>query len=525
MKYFIYCRKSTEDEDRQILSNPSQLRELQRSFPDLEIVEALEESRTAKTPGRPVFDAMMQRIERGEADGIIAWHPDRLARNSIDGGRIVYDLDTGRIKDLRFATFTFENNPQGKFMLAIAFGYSKYYSDALSVNVKRGLRTKVENGWFYGVAPIGYLNDKETHTMVADPGRFSLVRRLWDHMLTNNASVHSAWRLAGDLGLRTVQRKRSGGRPLTLSALYRMFQNGFYAGVLRHGGQSYPGKHVAMVTLDEFDAVRSRLSRGSKPRPKKKCFPFVGLIRCGECGFAVTAEDKVNRFGSLYTYYHCTKRRIDYRCKQPSIRDTDLRDTIRDFISRISVGPHAYEWALARLRRAADDAEDVARGQRTALEQALSTNRVSARNLLQLRIKGLISDEQFADARDELSGEEIRLTRKIEAVGRADPFEPERLVAELCFRAVSWFDAADPAIQRELVEIVGSNPRLVDRELKLEAAMPFRRKPKQSDISFLRGALNDVRTLHTDPNLLITIDRIRALIAKFRSKDHFGCAP
>jgi len=203
-------------------------------------------SPSVRKRGRPVFDAMLKRIAAGEAEGIVAWHPDRLARNSIDGGCIIYLLDTKCLKDLRFVTFSFENNSQGKFMLSIIFGYSKHYVDSLSENVRRGYRIKVQRGWLPGLAPLGYLNDKEAKTIVIDPERFSLVQQMWQLMLTGAYPPRRVWEIATqDWELRTVRRKRIGGNPISWSATYRILTNQFYAGVLESDGKIFPGQTPA----------------------------------------------------------------------------------------------------------------------------------------------------------------------------------------------------------------------------------------------------------------------------------------
>lgn len=177
MKYFIYCRKSSEEEERQALSIESQLIEL-REFAQKEaltVVREHTESKSAKTLGRPLFEEMIKAIENGEADGIIAWAPDRISRNSVDGGRIIYLVDQGIIKDLKFPTYIFDSSPHGKFNLSIAFGQAKLYTDAMIENIMRGIRQKIRKGEYPGMAPYGYFNHHKTRTIEPDPETYLLI--------------------------------------------------------------------------------------------------------------------------------------------------------------------------------------------------------------------------------------------------------------------------------------------------------------------------------------------------------------
>src|SRR3989344_4440805 len=193
-KFFLYARKSTEDEERQVMSIEAQLAELVEfaKRENILISETFIESKSAKKPGREVFNVMMAEVQQSkEPIGLIAWHPDRLARNSIDGGQIIYSIDIEKIVSLRFPTFWFEPTPQGLFMLQVAFGQSKYYSDNLSENVKRGVRQKLRRGEWPTKAPFGYVNNPKTRNIELDPFKARIVAKAFQEFAIHNHTLQS----------------------------------------------------------------------------------------------------------------------------------------------------------------------------------------------------------------------------------------------------------------------------------------------------------------------------------------------
>jgi hypothetical protein len=425
------------------------------------------------------------------------------------------------LKDLKFSTFAFENTSQGKLMLSVLFGFSKYYVDSLSENVKRGNRAKIARGWRPNMAPIGYLNDRATGTITKDPDRFVLVRRIFDLALTGSYSLRQLMEVTKHSGLRTRQHKRIGGHYLTISGVHRLLTNSFYAGLLVWTGDTHQGAHEPMVTIEEFERVRQGLARPGKPTPHRRIFPFTGLIRCAECGFMVTAEDKINRHGKRYSYYHCTKRRLDYRCRQRSVTAMELDTALRDFLGNIGIPELLHDWGVRQVAKARARAQEHVT-QRTASLQRTHQETIRAlSNLTTLRIREVISDEDFTSQREFLQREQLRLRDDLEIAKRGNQwFEPAAILLSFSSRAADWYEEGNDQIKRRIIMAIGSNPVLRDKILSIEAKKPFIWLSQNSNRSSLRGALNEISTLHDkrDPGLLETIQLVREITKEMESQ-------
>ena len=358
-KFFLYVRKSTDIEDKQVLSIEAQLTEL-RAYArenNLEISAEVVEKQSAKYPGRPLFNKMMDDIEKFGGN-ILAWNPDRLARNSVDGGRIIYLLDTGNLASLKFPTFWCDNTSQGKFMLNMAFGQSKYYVDSLSENTKRGLRQKVRMGIFPSQAPVGYLNDSRTKTIVVERKKSRIVRLAFERYVRGDQRLEDISEFLAKSGVTT----RTGKRISKTKASF-ILSNPFYIGLFKYGGEIHEGKHEPIISKKLFDEAQEMLRKRGQPerKPQNEPQPFCGLISCASCGMMITAENKTKRQknGNVhhYVYYRCTKKSKTTKCGELSLRSEELDKQLSSLIQKVSL---PKDWAEELLKMANDEHKNSA---------------------------------------------------------------------------------------------------------------------------------------------------------------------
>ena len=297
MKYIIYCRKSTDTEDKQILSLDSQESELIRlaDSQSLNVIATFKESMSAKAPGRPIFNQMMTMILSGEADAILCWKIDRLTRNPVDGGQIQWLLQNGSIKCIT----TFEKNyfpNDNVLIMSIEQAMANQYIRELSVNVKRGNRAKLERGEWPNHAPFGYINDKATKTIKIDKKKEQYVKRAYELYATGGYTLKEISEQLYSEGLRT-----DSGRKVFKSQIHRILTGKFYLSLMERDGILYKGNHTALVSQKLFDTVQDVFENRLHPRPKKHFYSARGFLSCASCGCAITADTKKG-----HQYYYCT---------------------------------------------------------------------------------------------------------------------------------------------------------------------------------------------------------------------------
>ncbi len=507
--YGNYNRKSTESEDRQILSLGSQIEEAKKIANDLgiKIVDnnVFTEAKSAKTAyKRAQFERMFGLIDKKEINAIVTWHPDRLSRNSIDAARLIEQMDKGNLIEIVTPSQTYRNTPMDKFMLMFQCMQAKLDNDNKGINVKRGLHTKAGLGMYPGPVPVGYKNDKYAEKgnkiPLVDEINFPLVRKMVDLALTGTYPVAQIWRIARNEWNLTMPNGKKISRP----TVYRIFSNPFYYGRYEYplgSGNWYDGIHTPLMNVDEYDKLQVILGKKGKPRPKSHIFDFTGMMCCGECGAAITAETKIKKQKNgnihIYVYYHCTKR-INPNCSQGSIREEDLKKQIVAEIESIEIPSEFHSFAMKWFRK--ENEKEVSSRNSIVNSQQRGYKAILAKidGLMDMRAAGEISAEEFAERKPKLLAEKAQYEKLFNDTGkRIDGWiETGDRMFDFIENAKDKFKNGKPEVKRSILSTLGSNLILKDKILSLDiekSLFPLKRVSKTlTDIKKRLEPLNSV---------------------------------
>lgn len=521
IRYFAYCRKSTEDSTRQVASINDQVKavlDIAKREELILVCKPFTEERSSKEPGRPIFNEMLDRIEKGEADGIICWDIDRLYRNPVDEGRMRWMLQKGVIRAIVTPSRKFFPDDAG-LLMGVEGGRATDYVIRLAKNVKRGFKGKLERGWRPGVAPIGYMNigEEGNKEIIPDPQSFDIIRKMWDLFLTGTYSVSKIQNITNnEWGLRTRTRRKLGGKPLSMSHMYTIFNNPFYYGSFwwkdPETGEKriYPGKHQPMITESEYRRAQILLGKKGKPQPKTRAFPFTGIMYCDECNSMITAEEKnqiicsecrykfayenktacpnckidisemQNQTILNYVYYHCTKKK-NRKCAQKSIRVEDLEKQFNKKLESLKIDSDYLSLALDYLKNTEGLEINTEKTTQKSLEAALAK---CEERLLRLNNEytssqnldySIYTPEEFKKYKKDILSERANIEQQIQQsrikVDRT--LELSERTFNFCAYAQHHFNNGDIQKRREIFSSIGSNLTLKDKKLQIELLYPY----------------------------------------------------
>ncbi len=458
MKYAIYLRKSTDTEDKQVLSLESQESELKRLalLHGLDVVETLQESRSAKEPGRPVFNYLMDLVSSGKVDAILCWKIDRLTRNPVDGGQIQWFLQNGKIKCIT----TFEKNyyPNDNVLLmSIEQAMASQYIRDLSTNVKRGNRAKLERGEWPNHAPFGYYNDKATKTVKVDKKLAPYVVRTFELCIAgkNYQEISNA---LYEEGLRTES-----GRKVFKSQIQRTVLNPFYYGMMLRDGKYYEGKHETLISKHTFDSAQEISLVRSRPKSQSLFFPLRGFLTCHNCGCNLTASLKKG-----HHYYYCTDGKKICEEHKGYMRENYLYEEV----SKIFDDIHISEAKIELMYQAAKELQERKAGNSMDMTKSLKASLDSLKSkesrLLDTFIAEQITKELYDKKTLELHNERISLSKQIKDLEMNEPaftLEPVKKVFLEANRTRNEFLNGNDTKKKEVLEKVLWNLSLENKKI------------------------------------------------------------
>ena len=278
------------------------------------------------------------------------------------------------------------------------------------------------------------------------------------------------------VGPRTRKTGRLGGKPLSFQGVFKLFANPYYAGLIRlKSGESYPGAHTPMITMEMFERAQELLGRPGRSRPVRHTFAYAGMLDCKLCGRTMVPEVHVKKSGKRFVYYRCRTRTAGKPCPNPSVPVTVLEAQLLADLRRVSLPPRAVTWIRNNIRAHLTTVLESHQAQRKGLATAISDAARENDTLLTLRLRGQVDETTFEQRRLQLLDRQAKLRIQVEEPSPS-PEELLRRVEEVLDFSASLprtFEEGDVVRRRQILHALCANPTVLERKALYTAKKPF----------------------------------------------------
>lgn len=503
--YLQYARKSSESEDKQVASIDDQLHALAplQQTNSLLILESFTESMSAKQPGRPEFNRMIELIKlRKDIKGIICWKPNRLFRNPVDEGQVRWLLQSGQIEEIVTPSKTYKEC-DSDFLLAVEGAQAQRFISDLRTDTIRGLEAKLDKGNAPFKAAVGYRNateklqgqrDIQPHDLF-----FPLMRKVFDLALTGKFSLKDLRLQADSMGITTIH-----GNPISKSQMSRLVHDPFYTGKFVYRGNLYLGKHKPMITDAEYHLLQEIFTIDNRPRVVDTKI-YSGMVKC-VCGKWLVGERHTKRYKNgkdgVFYYYRCHS--TSDICPKSNISLPSLEQQIKAKLSTITIKEHYIDWFIKWLGTQNAQHEEVRKAQQEALQRQLNDTSERLANLTEVMIspankdRSMLTDEDFKKKKQELIIKRQDLEDKLTRLGEQFEQWIDLTVKTFQFSSMAKdrFDNGTVEDKRTILRAFGSNLVVTGKKLDITIRTPFEK---------IQYAIRDIDEVRTQNKTDITI--------------------
>ncbi len=487
MNCVLYARVSSKEQEKEGFSIPSQLKLLRKYAREngLKVMQEYVDVETAKTTGRTGFGEMLDYVGESRHDCrlILVEKTDRLYRNIRDWVTLdEYDVEVHFVKE-NFILSP-ESKSSEKFLHGIKVLMAKNYIDNLSEEVKKGLLEKAEQGEWPHRAPVGYINNRETHRIEPDPDKGPFVTKLFEWYATGNYSLDRLSQLAKECGLFSRN-----SQAINKAGVHRILMNPIYYGEFVWKEKRYIGSHEPLISKRLYDQAQAVLTRGNRSKETKRGFAFAGLVKCGRCGCAMTPEIKKGK----YIYYHCTN--FKGSCDNVYVREERLAELLSDVVKQVQIGDDAVKDIKRALLESQKDKVNYHTSSVESLQRRYGHVQALLDRAYEDKLSSKISEDfwqrKSAAWEDEMI--DIRLKIKAHESANLNYFQVGSEILELANSAYAMFLEQDRREQRQLLDTLLSNCTFYHGTLCPTYNEPFDILAKGTGMQLKRGWLYEFR--------------------------------